>query len=516
MNSVWLTVVGVVGFQILLFVLALRTARSGFPALLDGVLAESRRDLKNRAVRGEPPDWLRYLDDADRAVLPPRDRARILATAALAAAVGGTMLTLLIEVWVNPDLRNAIAGDASGVGGFEDLPRLVGAALVVSVSGVFNHLALLLVLIPHLERRAGSALDGFRTELQRAAIDSPPHQTFVDSVRSELATAFSDALQRFPEAFADFGRNVSGLRESSAALAAASGEVGPIAASLAASTEEFRAMPGELDRVLAEARQSWREEIRADQLRFLEELKEVLVNQKELLAETQRSLQDWETSRQKTQQDLELRIENLSADVSGAVDRLPGVFLEHANKAADTMGKSLGQQVANLVVGLERQVEVGNERQRVHFEENVKELTTTFLNLTGDAVRKAVGEVYEHDLFKVLEEIGHGLESATKKLPGQAESFARSLAVADEKLRLALAGIVEAGAHLERVAAATEGFELGLQEATVKSLTPLQRELTGFAAELRNAHRQMNDHTSGLVTFIEHLINRIAEGSRSE
>lgn len=513
MSPLWWTVAFAIGFQILIFGLTRRIARRNFGALLQGVLGESRRDLGERAARGEAPDWLRYLDDADRVVLEPRDRARNYATAALAGGVGGTMLTLLTEVFSNPDLRSAIAVGANGDADFERLPLLVGLALVVSVAGVVNHLALLLGLIPKLENRVQGAMDEFRAELQKVSIDSPPHETFVDSVRSELATAFSDALQRLPEAFADFGRNVSGLRESGVALATASAQIGPIAASLTGAAEEFRAMPAELDKVLRETREAWREEIRADQQQFLEEVKEVLVQQKELLERTQRNLETWETNRQKAQLDLDLQIGNLAADVSGAVDRLPGVFSEHAEKAAAVMGKSLEQQVANLVAELGQQVGVGNEKLRGHFEDNVKELNGTFLNGTREVVRKAVGDVYEHDLFKTLVEIGNGLKKATEDLPGQAESFSESLAVADEKLRSALDGIVEAGAHLQQVAAATEGFERGLQAATVKSFAPLQEELTGFAADLRNTHRQMNDHTAGLVAFIDNLINRIGRGS---
>ncbi len=516
MSFLWPTVVGVIGFQILIFGLARRTARADFGVLLEVVLGESMRDLEKRAARGEAPDWLRYKDDADRVVFASRDRARNFATAALAAGVGGTMLTLLIEVLTNPGLRSAIAGGADDLAAFEDLPVLVGLALVVSVAGVMNHLVLLLGLIPKLETRVQGAVGDFQTALRRAASDCPPRQTFVDSVRSELATAFSDALQRLPEAFADFGRNVSGLRESGAALAIASAEIGPIAASLAAATEEFRAMPAELDKVLSETRQAWREEIRADQQHFLEEVKEVLVGQKDLLEETQRNLEKWEANRQKAQRDMDLQVGNLAADVSGAVDRLPGAFSEHAEKAADVMGKSLEQQVANLVAELEQQVEAGNEKLREHFEDNVRELNGTFLNGTREVVRKAVGDVYEHDLFKTLVAIGDGLKNATEDLPGQAESFSESLTVADEKLRSALDGIDEAGSQLQRVAAATDGFERGLRVATVKSFSPLQEELTGFAAELRNTHRQMNEHTAGLVAFIDNLINRIGRGSGVE
>lgn len=422
------------------------------------------------------------------------------------------MLTLLVEVSTNPDLKGALAVGAESLGDLEALPLLVGLALVVSVAGVANHLALLLVLIPRLERRIESALDVFRSELQRASIDSPPRQTFIDSVRSDLAAAFSEALQRLPEAFADFGRNVSGLRESSAALAAASAEIGPIAASLADATEEFRAMPAELNKVLSESRRSWREEIRADQQRFLEGVKDVLVQQKDLLVESQRNLERWETDRQKAQEDMDLQVRNLAADVSGAVDRLPGVFSEHAERAADVMGESLEQRVANLVAELERQVAAGNETQRVHFQDGVRELSGTFLNGTREAVRQAVGDVYEHDLFKTLVEIGGGLKNATQELPDHAQSFSEALAVADEKLRSALAGIDEAGSRLQRVAESTEGFERGLQAAAVKTFAPLQDELTGFAAELRSTHREMNDHTAGLVAFIDSLINRIGRG----
>ncbi len=81
--------------------------------------------------------------------------------------------------------------------------------------------------------------------------------------------------------------------------------------------------------------------------RALEGVKEVLVQQKNLFVESQRNLERWEADRQKAQQDMDLQVRNLAADVSGAVDRLPGVFSEHAEKAADVMGKSLEQRVAD-------------------------------------------------------------------------------------------------------------------------------------------------------------------------
>ena len=512
--SLWLTVGGAIAFQIWIFDRTRRVGGRDFGALLEGVLNDSKRDLEERAARGEAPDWLRYLDDADRSLLVPRDRVRSFATAALAAGVGLTMATLLIEGAFNREVRDALAALGVGTGGAElkDLLPPVGGALLVSVAGVANHLILLLGLVPRLERRVEGALGVFRAKLQRASADCPPHRTFVDAVRSELATAFSEGLQRLPEAFADFGDNVAGLRESGTALAAASAEIGPMAASLTAASERFRAMPAELDEVLSQTREAWRKEIRADQQRFLEEVKDVLVGQRELLAETQRNLAEWEASRQKAQRDMELRVGNLAADVGGAVDRLPSAFSEHALKAADAMGKSLERQVANLVAELQQQVETGNDKLSEHFKVNVEELNGTFLNGTREVVRQAVGDVYDHDLFKTLVEIARGLKGATEELPGQAESFSESLRLADEKLRSALDGIGEAGDRLRQVAASTEGFERGLQMAAVKSFEPLRDDLSSFAEELRATHRRMNEHTAGLVTFIDSLITRLGRG----
>ena len=509
MNLFWLTVAVILAFQASYFWQSRRSGRRVFGVVLKEVLNDSKRDLEARATRGEAPDWLRYSDDADRAVLPSSDRVRNFATAALATGVGGTMLALLVELGTNPSLRWALAGGADDLASFDSLPSLVSGALLVSVAGVVNHLVILLLLIPRLDRRIDLSLGEFRAALQAASDEHPPRQTFVDSVRTELGTAFNSALQSLPDAFAEFGKNVSGLQESSTALAASAAEIGPVASGLAGAIEEVRGLPGELARVLTETREAWREDIRSDQQEFLSGIKDVLVQQQELLAKTTKRLETM-------QRDTDVLIRNLSADIAGEIKNLPDVFSGHASKAADLMGTSLERQVRNLVGDLEGTVKSGNKELVEHFRDDVAALNSTFLNRTSEVVEAAVVKVYEHPLFNTLDGIGKGLKEAIQELPDQAKSFSERLAVADQKLRGALEGIERAGTSLRRVAESTEGFENALQIAMQRSLEPLSEELAAFAADLRSTQGQMNEHADGLVAFIKNLIGRLERQSRDE
>ena len=488
MSLLGLTVGAILSIQALYLWRSLQSGRRALGGGMDEVRKDSRRDLEARAARGEAPDWLRYLDDADRSVLPSLDRVRNLATAALATGVGGTIVALLVELWTNSELRRALAGGPDALSSFDSLPSLVAWALFVSVAGVVNHLLILVLVIPRLDRQIVIALRDFRVHLEAASEARPPRQAFVDSVRSELSTAFNSALQSIPDVFARFGENVEELRASSVALAESARDIGPVAASLAGATEEIRVLPEELATVLSETRESWRAEIFVDQQKHLEGLRAVLAEQQEL-------------------------VQSLSRNITSRMEDLPRLFSDHAEAATTTMSEALGLRISNLVNDLVGAVKSGHESLAEHSQENVAALNRTFLNGTAEVVREAVdsavASVYEHPIFGTLDSVGRGLNEAIVELPGQASSFSESLVAADAKLRTALDGIEAAGDQLQRVALNTGEIENALSAATQQSLEPLQEELTAFAADLRFTHQQMNEHSDGLVVFIQNLITRL-------
>ena len=63
---------------------------------LDRLWNTFKQDIQGRAKRGDGPDWVRYMDEADRVHERRVDRMRVWATAALVVGIGGTMLALAV------------------------------------------------------------------------------------------------------------------------------------------------------------------------------------------------------------------------------------------------------------------------------------------------------------------------------------------------------------------------------------------------------------------------------------
>ena len=69
-------------------------------AVLEELFDVFEQDLVERTRRGHTPDWLSYADEADRVSEGRSDTLRIYATAALATGIGGTMLTLAVNLFL--------------------------------------------------------------------------------------------------------------------------------------------------------------------------------------------------------------------------------------------------------------------------------------------------------------------------------------------------------------------------------------------------------------------------------
>ena len=73
-------------------------ARGDDSDALDDLWKQFKRDVIGRASRGDGPDWVRYMDEADRVHERRIDTLRVWATAALVVGIGGTMAALAIRL----------------------------------------------------------------------------------------------------------------------------------------------------------------------------------------------------------------------------------------------------------------------------------------------------------------------------------------------------------------------------------------------------------------------------------
>ena len=182
---------------------------------LDRLWNTFKHDIRSRAKRGDGPDWVRYMDEADRVHERRVDRMRVWATAALVVGIGGTMAALALRLW--------------GVSTFElGVLTAFAPALLASLSGVANNLLITLGLFRLSDRRFEKALNDFRQALQTCSDENAPQEQFADAVRDQLGEAFREAVRSFPDAFGQLNSSVERMAETAAAqsqstLAAATG-----------------------------------------------------------------------------------------------------------------------------------------------------------------------------------------------------------------------------------------------------------------------------------------------------
>ena len=92
-------VVLVLAVQVAIFWRCSVLARGDESEELDRLWKTFQQDIHGRAKRGDGPDWVRYMDEADRVHERRVDRMRIWATAALVVGIGGTMAALSYRLW---------------------------------------------------------------------------------------------------------------------------------------------------------------------------------------------------------------------------------------------------------------------------------------------------------------------------------------------------------------------------------------------------------------------------------
>ena len=532
----------VLAFQFLLFMRSRTLAREDDTAAFDDLLARFVPDLIDRAKRGDAPDWLRYMDDADRVQEAKDEKLRLYATAALVVGIGGTMAALALHLW------QLFLTDTDGQS-LGSLLTAMGWALTASLLGVGNNLLISLWLLSQADKRFTTLLQRFKRQLYEASSAHPPQETFAEAVKSQLANAFREAVQKFPEAFERLDQHVESLameierqstavlsaatqlRESADGLAGAAAGIAPAADRLTASTDQLRGLPEEIRTTLESSRDAWEQEIRSGQSAFIAGVREVLTEHQALLESTRSTFHDWEEKRSSEAEEAERRrresdllIRNATGEVVSTVNALPSIFATEVERVSNTLGRQFGLEARNHVQDLVQRITDENETLRTQIDRVATELQTRFLNSTSDVVSKTLQEVYlrvENTLLTSLDEVGRGLREALTELPNNATSFAQSLADADERIKQALDGIKESSDHLAKVATLTEGLEtsltVALTRATADGVGPLRQDVQEFVRDLHRTHEQLHQtHTQingmveSLIEFIRSLVERLA------
>ena len=493
-----------------------------------------KRDIIGRARRGDGPDWVRYMDEADRVHERKVDKLRTWAMSALVVGIGGTMLALAFRLSFIFSESSEAAGqtpffnDSAVLG----LIEAIGSALWLSLSGVLNNLAISWILFPRSDSRFGTSLDEFRDELRWCCEENPPKEKFGEAVRQELGNAFREAVRTFPYAFAQLDKSVKSLGDiiatQSEAVLKAAGElgtaadgltgaaarIGPAAELLQKSTDQLRDVPTQFGRMFKRTLAIWREETRRDLDALVKGVRAELDRQHALLESTKDAFDEWEGQRSAAAaQQREHWNETISqvqasaSEISKTVQGLPATFSREVGRVADTLGRQFGLQAQQHVAELIEVVSGEEDTSLRRLIENTsKEMHTRFLNETSDVVARAVArileEVYqrvEGTLLDSLDEVGRGIKEALVELPANAQTFASSLSSADKKLRQSIDRITASANHLKRVAALTEGFEksmeqsmaVALRDAATPSVRRLENQVRKYIAEMQRTHKSI-------------------------
>ncbi len=496
----------VVACQVAIFGRCWVIARPDESEELDRLWNTFKRDIRSRAKRGDGPDWVRYMDEADRVHERRVDRMRVWATAALVVGIGGTMAALALRLW--------------GLSTFElGVLTAFAPALLASLTGVANNLVITLWLFRLSDRRFERALNDFRQALQTCSDENAPQEQFADAVRDQLGEAFREAVRSFPDAFTQLDRSVQRMAETAAAqsqsmieaasglqrgvdgLTAAAAQMGPVAELLNTATTELRAVPSELRQTLDETREAWAKEMRRDQDAFISGARQVLEDQRALLDRTRHAFYRWERGRREStaqQQEAWREAINLvqksAAEIVGTAEGLPAAFAREVAQVSGELGREFGVRAQQHVADLTREMREGNRSLGEQIDASTRELQRVLLNDTSRVVGESAEEVHRRvgePLLTMLQDVSRGIEEALHKLPENAATFAASLAAADARLQQAVARLTESAGHLQSVVDLTENLRTSLTSAfrdgAERSFDPLLGRLREVVTALRQA-----------------------------
>ena len=496
----------VFGFQLAILLRCLVLARGDESEELDRLWKTFKQDIQSRAKRGDGPDWVRYMDEADRVHERRVDLMRVWATAALVVGIGGTMLALAVRLWGLPTFELGVL-------------TAFAPALLASLAGVLNNLLITLGLFWLSDRRFEQALNDFRQALRTCSDENAPEERFADAVRDQLGEAFREAVRSFPDAFAQLDRSVqhmgeaaatqsqstleaaAGLQRGVAGLTAAAAQIAPAADLLNVATTDLRTMPRQLRQTFDEARETWAREMRGDQDAFIGTVRQVLDDQRAILGRTRQALQRWERGRREAaeQQQVAWResvdlVQKGSAEIAAIVEALPATFTREIEQIAGRLGREFSIGAQQHVADLTHAIREGNEILAERIETSMREVRNQLLNDTSRVVGESAEEVHRRvgePLLSMLRRVTRGIEEALSTLPENATTFAASLSTADEKLQQSIDRLKAAADHLERAVELNENLHASLTRAfrdgAADSFGPVRKDLQHIADELRRA-----------------------------
>lgn len=496
----------VFAFQIYIFWRCNVIARADESDELNRLWNTFKHDIQSRAKRGDGPDWVRYMDEADRVHERRVDGMRVWATAALVVGIGGTMGALAYRLWGLSDFELGVLA-------------AFAPALVASLSGVANNLLITLWLFGISDGHFEQALNDFRQALRTCSEENPPQERFADAVRDQLGEAFREAVRSFPDAFAQLDRSVQHMGEAAAAqsrstleaaaglqrgvesLTAAAAQIAPAADLLNAATTDLRTMPADLRQTFDEARETWAREMRRDQDAFIGTVRQVLDDQRAILGRTRQALQRWERGRREAaeqqqsawRESVEL-VQKGAAEIAAIVEALPAAFTREIEQIAGRLGREFSFGAQQHVADLTQEMRSGNQALTKQIDDSMREMQNRLLNDTIRVVGESAEEVHRRvgePLLSMLQRVTRGIEEALSTLPENAATFAASLSTADEKLQQSIDRLKAAADHLEKVVELNENLHASLTRAfrdgAADSFEPVRKDLQDIADELRRA-----------------------------
>ena len=546
--------------QVFILGRAWRAARRDDHALLVQLGEAFTADLSRRAGRGSEPDWHRYRDELDRLFATRDEQLRALASAALAAGLGSTLVALLLGLMVE-----AVQQDRAFDSLF--LLRNVGVCLLGSLLGVVVNLAIVLWLLPTAEGRHDTLVDSLLRHLWQVAEQHPPVGALSGPLREELAAireslgaglakAFSAAVTGWPQVVDRLGGQVDALgtlvASQGSAMTRAMHDLAEGSQAVARSSQALQPAAqqiGDVAALLVQLPAQLRDVIDASRISWAASLKE---QQEEGLRQLIAARQEAEEASQVRERQMLAAVRELQAGVAdqrAAVDRIPGLLAEEVAVVSHKLGQAFGSEARAHTKDLERSLEGEHRQLWQRIEAHEREVRNNISALVAELMAQ-IGRQVGDGIVAPLHLAGARLQEVADRLPAasarleeaqagwtqaqhevlagwqqaaqRTEAAAQRLAEMDGQLGSGVAALAASADHLERVAHADGEFAATLQEALAQVAARhlaetggFREELMAMARELKSAGAQLDGVLAGQSELIRRCISQLMKGRQA-
>jgi hypothetical protein len=514
-------------------------------------------DLKQRARRGEGPDWLRYQAELDRLFEARDDGLRSLAAAALALGLGGTLLALLVSLGVQ----------RLGLGQELD-PRTIlestGLCLVGSLLGVMVNLAIVLGLLPVAEKRFASLAGSLRQQLASLAGNHPPQEALAAALQealrglrqvldAELTDSFGKAVSGWPQVVekmgahvealgsviqaqsAEVGGAVRDLAAGSQAVAAASAELRPAAERLGETATTLVELPTRLQAAVDASREGWLAGLREQQEQAVHEL-----------VALQRTAEEASQARERVMLAAVRELQAAVAEVQAAVARIPGQLAEEVARTAGKLGREFGNEARAHTLELADRLERKYEELLTRVAQHEQQWRNNIAGVVEELLAKVAGHVEQGVVAQLrgagaeLQKVAADLVDAAPRIEQALAEWSRAqhealagwdqvsdrtraaaerLAQADGELGAGVVALKESASHLERIAHLNGEFETSLQAAVgnvaarhLAGLEPFHQELMAMARNFQRQQGELGEVLERQSAFVRRCIEVLMKG----